>query len=76
LDAKRKEKRTHLRHQRSRVPRTAAGDDAREETHALCVGDGEGELAQEGMVADNLGEVGEGADVGGQGYVGILCAIA
>jgi hypothetical protein len=28
------------------------------------------------MVADDLGEVGEGADVGGQGYVGILCAIA
>jgi hypothetical protein len=46
--------------------RTAAGDDAREDAHALCVGGGEGELAQEGVVADDLGEASEG-------YVGFPC---
>jgi hypothetical protein len=48
----------------------AARDDTREEAHARRVGGGEegggeGELAQEGVIADDLGEVGEGADVCG-----------
>jgi hypothetical protein len=54
---------------------TAAGDDAREEAQALCIGGGEGELTQEGVVADDLQDVGEGADVGGEGYVRFICAI-
>jgi hypothetical protein len=54
--------------------RTAARDDAREEAQCGEGGGREGELAQVGVVADDLEDVGEGADVGGEGYVGFLCA--
>jgi hypothetical protein len=36
----------------------AAGDDATKEADALCISGGEGELAQEGVVADDFGDVG------------------